>query len=67
MKRLPSLPLIAALAVSVASNAASITDVKAVCRHGQVFLTWDEKELPQDAVLSVYASRSPITGMGAAA
>ncbi|MBR6074226.1 MAG: hypothetical protein IKP87_02895, partial [Victivallales bacterium] len=61
MKRLPSLPLIAALAVSVASNAASITDVKAVCRHGQVFLTWDEKELPQDAVLSVYASRSPIT------
>ena len=61
MKKLPSLPLIAALVVSVASNAASITDVKAVCRHGQVFLTWNEKELPEDAVLSVYASTRPIT------
>ena len=61
MKKLPSLPLIAALVVSAAANAASITEVKAVCRHGQIFLTWNEKELPQDAVLSVYASRTPIT------
>ena len=61
MKKLPSLPLIAALVVSAAANAASITEVKAVCRHGQVFLTWNEKELPPDAILSVYASRTPIT------
>ena len=61
MKKLPSLPLIAALVVSAAANAASITEVKAVCRHGQVFLTWNEKELPEDAVLSVYASTRPIT------
>ena len=61
MNRLPSFPLFALAVVSLMSNAASITDLKAVCRHGQVFLTWNEKELPDDATLSVYSSSLPIT------
>jgi hypothetical protein len=42
-------------------HATTVTDLKATCRDGQVFLTWQEKDLPADAWLSVLSARQPIT------
>lgn len=38
-----------------------ISNLKAVWRNGQLFLTWNESEIPSDARFSVWSSRNPIT------
>ena len=43
-------------------SAAEVSNLRGVCRNGQVFLQWDEKDLPADARLSVWSSDKPITG-----
>ena len=40
---------------------AELSGLRGVCRNGQVFLQWNEKELPPDARLSVWSSDKPIT------
>ena len=37
-----------------------VSDLRAVCRNGQVFLQWNEKNLPKDARLSVWSSDKPL-------
>ncbi len=46
-------------------SAAEIADLSAEARDGQVFLQWQEKELPQDARLTVWSSAAPITSLKA--
>lgn len=41
--------------------AQTITDLQATCRSGQVFLTWQEHDLPADALLTVHGHHEPIT------
>jgi pimeloyl-ACP methyl ester carboxylesterase len=38
-----------------------LADLKAVFRNGQVFLQWQEKDLPKDCRLAVWSSSAPIT------
>ena len=39
---------------------AEVSDLKGVCRNGQVFLQWNEKDLPANARLSVWSSDKPL-------
>ena len=51
-------------AVSLLGSAAvgaEVSDLRGVCRNGQVFLQWNEKDLPADARVSVWSSDKPIT------
>jgi len=55
------LPLCLFAALAAGSVFAGLSDLSAVYRNGQVFLTWREKDLPADARLEVRGSGKPIT------
>lgn len=44
-----------------AVSGVEVSDLRGVCRNGQVFLQWNEKDLPADARLSVWSSDKPLT------
>ena len=46
---------------SAISAAPVVRDLRGICRNGQVFLQWNEKDLPGDARLSVWSSDKPLT------
>ena len=51
-------------AVSLLGSAAvgaEVSDLRGVCRNGQVFLQWNEKDLPADARVSVWSSNKPLS------
>lgn len=43
------------------ARAAGVTDLHATYRAGQIFLTWDEPDLPEGTTLTVYVDQEPIT------
>ncbi|MDD4539828.1 MAG: alpha/beta hydrolase-fold protein [Lentisphaeria bacterium] len=61
MRKILGLSAMAGTVLSAQLLAATVTDIQAVYRHGQVFLTWQEKDLPAAAELSVFSSEQPIT------
>ncbi len=55
--------LLAALSLTaVAGSSSEVASLTAEYRNGQVFLQWQEKDLPKDARLSVWRSEKPIDG-----
>ena len=46
--------------LSAAAAGPVVRDLRGVCRNGQVFLQWNEKDLPKDARLSVWSSDKPL-------
>ena len=47
--------------LTAGSVLAGVSDLSAVCRNGQVFLRWSEKDLPADTRLEVRGSDRPVT------
>ena len=39
----------------------TVTNLQATYRSGQVFLTWQERDLPADALFTVHSHHEPIT------
>ena len=52
---------ITCLAENIAIKQSIITNLKANYRNGQVFITWDEKDLPSGSTLNVYMFNKEIT------
>ncbi len=55
------LAALAGSALTAPLGAQTITGLQAFCRSGQVFLTWQEHDLPEDARLTVHSHDRPIT------
>ncbi|MCI5779254.1 MAG: alpha/beta hydrolase [Lentisphaeria bacterium] len=53
--------LVGAAVVSAMSGWCGVSDLQVEYRNGQVFLRWQEKDLPADARLSVWSGAEPIT------
>ena len=52
--------LVGAAVVSAMSGWCGVSDLQVEYRNGQVFLRWQEKDLPADARLSVWSGAEPI-------
>jgi hypothetical protein len=52
----PVMGLILVLALATAAQAAQVTDLKAVHRQGQTFLTWSEPDSPVQGTTLVYSN-----------
>jgi len=62
-----SFGLIALVVMCGSSNAdVPVSDLKAVARNGQVFLTWKEAETPAGTTFNAYLSESPIANVAQA-
>lgn len=53
--------LMATASAAAAGEHPAASDLSAEYRHGQVFLTWQEPDMPEGATFSVYVSAQPIT------
>ena len=55
--------VVIAIGVQAWAQAATgtVSHLSAVYRHGQVFLTWQERDVPAGTTLNVYVHREPIT------
>lgn len=61
MRNVLSLCALASSVLSTQLVAATVTDLRAAFRHGQIFVTWQEKDIPAAALLTVYSSARPIS------
>lgn len=61
MRKILGLSALAGTVLSAQLLGATVTDLRATYRDGQVFLTWQEENLPASAELSVFSSGRPIT------
>ena len=55
------LPLLVAGTLSTTLSAGELTDLRAEYRDNQLFLQWQENNLPKEARLTVWRSKTPIT------
>ena len=55
------LSLCSAVLLPLAAAEPAVSDLRGVCRNGQVFLQWNEYSLPADARLSVWSSAKPLS------
>lgn len=60
-KKRMKLPLCLLAGLAAGSLFAGLSDLNAVYRNGQVFLTWREQDLPADARLEVRGGAKPVT------
>lgn len=50
------------VSVSCFGGETPVSDLRAECRNGQVFLTWKEAGTPEGTTFNVYASQKPMAG-----
>jgi len=54
-------PVIVMLTGVAAAAAPAVSNLKAAYRSGQVFLTWNEQDVPDDTTFNVYLSDAPLS------